>query len=147
MENDIVDSIIENLFHVLHLIHRKLLKINLEGANKNISRLHFPIMGILDEAGTLPISEIGKRLLIPKSQMTFLIDQLISLGLVEKVPDTRDKRVINIALTGKGKVTLKECQELVRENIRERLSCLEEKELVELSISLKKLREIGVRLE
>ena len=147
MENDIVDSITENLFHVLHLIHRKLLKINLEGVNKNISRLHFPIMGMLDEVGTLAISEIGKRLLIPKSQMTFLIDQLISLGLVEKVPDATDKRVINIALTEKGKVTLRKCKELVRNNIREKLSCLEEKELAEFTISLKKLREIESRLE
>jgi DNA-binding MarR family transcriptional regulator len=146
MENSIIDGIIENLFHVLPLIHKKLLKIDLEGAKKDISRLHFAIMGMLDEFGTLPVSEIGKRLLIPKPQMTHLIDQLISLAIAERQPDTRDRRIIKIALTDKGKITLEECKGLMRSDIRQKLSCLKDEELAELSVSLAKLRDIGAKL-
>ncbi len=145
--NNVIDSIMENLFHVLRLIHRKLLKIDLGGANKGISHPHFAIMGILDELGALPVSEIGKKLIIPKPQMTHLVDKLISLGIVERLPDERDRRIINVALTERGKTALKEAKKLIKDNIRTKLSRLNDKELEELSASLRKIREIGSKLE
>jgi DNA-binding MarR family transcriptional regulator len=103
-------------------------------------------MGMLVEE-SLPISEIAKRLVIPKSQMTRLIDQLAGLGIVERLIDARDRRVINLSLTGHGKIVLKECRDLVRQNIGNKLSCLTPAELADLSVALEKLRDIGARLE
>ena len=104
-------------------------------------------MAILDDSGMLPVSEIGKRLLIPNPQMTHLVDKLISLGMAERLPDERDRRIINLALSDKGKITLGECRKLIGNNIRKKLSCLKDDELKELEISLSKLREIGTKLE
>ena len=103
-------------------------------------------MGILSE-NMLPVSEIAKRLLVTKSQMTRLIDQLISSGIVERQTGAHDRRVVNITLTENGRVVSKECRELLRTKIRNRLSCLNKRELDELSLSLARLREIGSRLE
>lgn len=146
MKDDVVDEIMENLFHTLRLIHRKLLKSDLEDANKDISHPHFAIMGILGEAGKLPVSVIGNRLLIPKPQMTHLLDKLISLGIAERLPDINDRRVINISLTAKGKKVLREARKLMGNNIRKKLSCLNDEEMEELSASLRKLRYIGSKL-
>jgi len=146
MDNRIIDSIVENLFLILPIIHKKLLRMDLGGVTRNLSRLHFAIMGTLGREG-LPVSEIAKRLLIPKSQMTHLIDELVGLGIVERQPDTKDRRVINISLTNPGRIVLKECRNLVRQNIRNKLSCLTPAELADLSVALEKLRDIGARLE
>jgi DNA-binding MarR family transcriptional regulator len=146
MDNRIIDSIVENLFLILPIIHKKLLRMDLGGVTRNLSRLHFAIMGTLGRKG-LPVSEIAKRLLIPKSQMTHLIDELVGLGIVERQPDTKDRRVINISLTNPGRIVLKECRNLVRQNIRNKLSCLTPAELADLSVALEKLRDIGARLE
>jgi len=146
MESNAIDVIIEDLFHVVRLIHKKLLRGGLEGAQKDISRPHFAIMTRLDELEASPVSEIGKRLLIPKPQMTHLVDKLIRLGLVERLPDTQDRRIINIALSDKGKITLQKCRKSVRNNMRKKLSCLKDEELEELSVSLRKIRDIGSKL-
>ncbi len=147
MESNILDSIIENLVHILPLIHKKLLKANLEAVNKDIVRPHFAIMGTLNELGTLPVSIIGEKLLIPKPQMTHFLDKLTSLGIVERLPDARDRRIINVVLTNKGKTVLGGCKELIRDNIRKKLAYLKDDELEELSVSLRKLRGILLKLE
>jgi len=147
METNIVDSIVENLFRIMPLIRRKLLKVDLAALDKDISHLHFVIMTILDEAGMLPVSVIGKRLGISKPQMTHLVDKLISLRLVKRLPDARDRRIINVRLTDNGKITLEECRKLISDNIRGKLSCLKDEELAELSASLEKIRDIGAKLE
>jgi DNA-binding MarR family transcriptional regulator len=143
------DKIIENLFYVLPIIHKKLLKIEPHdvGPNFNLSRIQIGIMAILNDENGLPISEIAKKLLIPKPQMTRLINNLAKSGMAEKQPDLQDRRVVKIVLTPKGKTTLAQCEEILKNNIRKRLSYLTEKELEELSLMLAKLRDIGARLE
>jgi DNA-binding MarR family transcriptional regulator len=146
MENKTIDSIIENLFYIVPLVHKKLLGMDLGGVTGSLSRLHLAIMGVLSEGG-LPVSEIAGKLVIPKSQMTHLLDYLVSLSIVERQPDVKDRRVINISLTEHGKIVLKESKELIRQNIRSKLSRLTPAELKELSIALAKLKDIGSSLE
>lgn len=146
MESKAIDSILENLFQVLPIIHKKLLRMDMGGVTGNLSRLHLAIMGILGE-GSLPISEIGMRLVAPKSQMTRLVDQLVSLGIVERQPDAKDRRVIKISLTEHGWAVLRECREMVKQNIRNKISCLTTEELVALSDALVNLKDIGAKLE
>jgi DNA-binding MarR family transcriptional regulator len=142
-----VDSITENLLYLLPLLHRKLLKVEFEQVNSNLSRLHFVILRILSHHGLLPISEIGKRLFIPKPQMTALVDRLIQFGMVERLPDMEDRRVIHVNLTGKGRKTIEECDKLIRDSIRQKLSTLSSGDLEELVTCTARLREIGAKLE
>jgi DNA-binding MarR family transcriptional regulator len=149
VETNTLDSIIENLFYILPLIHKKLLKIDPAkmSCDFNLSRLHFGILGIVYEEGTLPISEIANKLLIPKPQMTLLIDQLVRAGMIEKTTNPNDRRITDITLTPQGKITLKHIEDLLKNNIRERLSYLNAKELKELSLLLLKLRKLGAKLD
>jgi DNA-binding MarR family transcriptional regulator len=143
----IIDGIVENLFHVLPLIHRKLIKIDLCSVDRRISLPHFAIMRVLDKMGPLPVSQVGEKLLIARPQMTSLIDRLVEPGIVERIPDTNDRRVINVRLTDKGKVELKACKDLIKDNVRRKLSCLKDEELKELSVALNRIGEIGSKLE
>ena len=147
MKTETIDNIIEDLFHVLRLIHKKFARIDLKGANQGISRHDFAIMATLDEFGKLPVSEIGERLLIPRPQMTHLVNKLISLGIVERLPDARDRRITRISLTQRGKTVLEESWKVTRDSVRKNLGSLEDEELEELSVLLRKLRDIGSRLE
>lgn len=145
----VLDDIIEDLFYVLPIIHKKLLKIDAARlpVGVSLSRLHIGIMGISREEGPLPISEIAARLLIPKPQMTLLINHLVKAGLVEKRSDERDRRVSDIALTAEGRTVLERCDQYLEDNVREKLGFLGEEDLAELSLSLRKLKDIGKRWE
>ena len=151
MKPDILDSIAEDLFTIPPLIgrsiRRKLLRMAMAHIREDISPPHFEIMKTLEEAGTLHVTEIGERLQIPRPQMTHLIDKLVALDMVERQPDARDRRIINIALTGKGKTLLKKHRRMIEDTIKKSLTSLTDEELEELSTSLRKLRQILSKLE
>ena len=147
MKDEALNSIMVNLFYVSRLFHKKLMRIELKGENRYISRPLLAIMALLDESGLLPVSEIGKRLLIPKPQMTHFVDRLLKLGLVERLPDIKDRRIINVTLTEEGRAALAERKESIGTNIRKKLSCLQNDEVEKLSASLKILRNIGEKIE
>jgi len=89
---------------------------------------------------------VGNRLIIAKPQMTRLIDRLIDLEIVERQPDIKDRRVIKVKLTDKGHIVLEQCRQMIRDNVREKLSCLKNEDIEELLVSLTKIKDIGAKL-
>ncbi|GAI42482.1 unnamed protein product, partial [marine sediment metagenome] len=122
------------------------LKTALDSINVDISPLHFEIMRLLKEDGTLHITEIGERLQVARAQMTHLIDKLVELEMVERQADSADRRVTNIVLTSKGNAFLKEHGGNIWKATKEVLSGLTDEELADLTDSLEKLRDVLSRL-
>jgi DNA-binding MarR family transcriptional regulator len=151
MKATILDSVTEDLFSIPPVIgasiRRKLLRAAFTHIDEDISPPHFIIMKTLAEADTLHVSEISQRLLIPKPQMTHLIDRLEDLGIVERQTDSQDRRAINITLTAKGREVLEKHDGLIKEAVKTTLSCLTEEELQQLLTSLHTLRDILLKLE
>jgi DNA-binding MarR family transcriptional regulator len=151
MRKDILERTAEDLLSVPPLIfrgvRRKLLKAALDSMNMDISPLHFEIMRLLKEDGTLHIAEIGERLQVARAQMTHLIDKLAELEMVERQADSADRRVTNIVLTSKGNTFLKEHGGNIWKATKEVLSGLTDEELAELSASLEKVRDVLSRLQ
>jgi len=151
MRNTSRDSVIHDFLSIPSLmrrtINKKVLKCAFENIKEDISLPHFEIMNTLKENGRQHIAAIGVRLQIPKPQMTHLIDKLESLGIVVRQADEVDRRVVNITLTEKGKELIEKHDHMIRSSIEEKLSCLTERELQELSVSLRKLNEILAKLQ
>lgn len=150
MKNKILNSVAGDLLSIPPLIrrgiNRKVVKAAFVKVGEGISVPHFEIMMTLQEGGRQHIAEIGEKLLIPKPQMTLLIDRLVGLQIVERRMDETDRRLINVALTDKGRAILKEKDRVLRANFRKKLAGLTEVELEELSVSLRKLRDILSKL-
>lgn len=150
MRKDILDRVSKDLLSILPLmirgIHKKLYKIAFSDKDVSITHHHFAIMKMLAEARTLHITEIGKRLQIAKAQMTYLIDKLVDLNLVERQFNASDRRAINIVLTDKGRIILEQHDLSLRKAVKEILSSLTDEELKDLSVSIKKLRDIFSKL-
>jgi DNA-binding MarR family transcriptional regulator len=151
MTTDILDRISADLFSVPPLIfrgiRRKLLKPAIVDIDLDISPLHFEIMLLLKEAGTLHAAGISERLNVARAQMTHLIDRLVSLGMVERQMNATDRRMTNIMLTGKGVAVLEGHEINMRNAIKDTLSCLTREELESLSDSLRKLRDVLLKLQ
>jgi DNA-binding MarR family transcriptional regulator len=150
MRSDTVDTVAEELLTVPPLIfrgiRRRILRTILADINLDISPLHIEIMKLLEGAGTLNITEIGEKLQIARAQMTHLIDRLVDLAMVERQAGRDDRRMINVVLTDKGKTTLEERGGSIRKAFKETLACLTDEELQDISVSLRKLRDVFSKL-
>jgi len=144
--NDVkIDRILENLLYILPVLHKKILRMDLGGVAGNLNRPHFAIMGILHENSTR-VTELAKILAVTKPQMTFLVDQLVKMEVVERHPDASDRRVINLVLSEKGRVLLEEMKRRVKEYVRLRLAGLTDDELTAMSSALETLRIVVAEL-
>ncbi len=151
MKKEILDNVAYDLFTTLPLIHRsirnKLIKNVITNIKEDIAPPHFEIMKLLENTGMLHVAEIGERLQIARPQMTHLIDRLVELELVERETNAEDRRMLNIRLTDDGKTFIKKRDKQVIDATREVLSGLTDEELQELSVSLKNLKAIFLKLD
>ena len=151
MQKGILERVTVDLLSIPPLlfreIRRKLIKAALANIDVDITPLHFEIMSLLKETGTLHVAEIGDRLYIAKAQMTHLIDKLEDLNIVERKLDIADRRTINITLTGQGRSFLEEHKNRLVSTTMETMSRLTDEELEDLANTLRKLRDILSKLQ
>lgn len=145
MTDDIKERIAENLVALLPFYHKKIFRPGL--GTTGMQTAQYRTLGILmRECTALPMSELGKRMYMSKPYMTILVDQLIKDGHVKRIPDTRDRRVINIAITAEGRRHLRQAASRYKENVKNILSDLDRQDLEDLCQSLEKLRNIISRI-
>ncbi|OGO17602.1 MAG: hypothetical protein A2Z15_05710 [Chloroflexi bacterium RBG_16_50_11] len=132
---------------IFRLVRRKLVMTTLADTNLDIKLLHFEIMRVLKDEGTMHPAKIGEKLLIAKAQMTHLIDKLVELGYVRREMCADDRRTLNITLTDKGHKVLEEQDNLVINAMKENMASLGNEELEGLSNSLRNLRDILFKLQ
>ncbi|MDD1719938.1 MAG: MarR family transcriptional regulator [Methanoregulaceae archaeon] len=139
----IARDLIQTLSRVPRIVQHKLQSRGISG----MQAAELRVLGVLSGHGSLPISEIGKRLFISKPYMTRLIDHLESGTFVERIPDTRDRRVINVLITKAGMEHLRSFHELFRDDIRAVLSGMEKTELHKITDSIENIRRILDRID
>jgi DNA-binding MarR family transcriptional regulator len=107
----------------------------------------YQILRILERSGPLPVSAIGKQLIIAKQNMTTLIDKLMNDGLVERRSHATDRRVTNIFITEKGIRFLKESMGSLKNIVKGNLSGLREEDIELLCDSFRTIRTIAQKLD
>ena len=151
MREDVLEKVAIDLLSIpppiFREIRRKLVKATLASTDVYISPLHFEIMSLLKETGTLHVAEIGEKLHLAKAQMTHLIDKLVDLNMVERKTNLADRRTINITLTGRGRAFLEEHKNRLVSTAMETMSRLTDEELEDLANTLKKLRDMLSKLQ
>jgi len=141
-----LDSVIEDMQEIASLMNQilrtRLGKIEFNHLDTSLSFAHLRIISVLQETGTCHISEVADSLAIPRPKMTYLVDRLVNLNLVERVLDSADRRKVNISLTEFGRTMLGEHQNLVEGAFKSAISRLSRQEMWEFSESLKKMKEL-----
>ncbi|HWQ63291.1 MAG TPA: MarR family transcriptional regulator [Methanospirillum sp.] len=82
----------------------------------------FRLLHILENAGSQSMTELCNQMFISKPYMTRLVDTLVSEELVERQPDAKDRRVINISMTDRGMEYLRNMLTELRDHMKSFLS-------------------------
>jgi len=94
----------------------------------------------------LPLSRLARYLVQEAQSVTSLVDRLEARGLVKRVPDNRDRRVIHVELTPEGDVVFDQLFPAALKACREAFSGLSGRELHELSQLSAKVRNRSAEL-
>jgi DNA-binding MarR family transcriptional regulator len=140
VREETIETVSRNLILLFPLFHGKIIARG--RAIPGMQLAGFRVLGVLLRCGPLPISEVGKRLYISKPYMTRLVDGLIAEELVERLPDSTDRRVTNIRITRKGRVRIREIGTIFKDDIKDLLSDLSDDDIQVLDVSLKNLNRV-----
>lgn len=97
-------------------------------AIEGISASQFSAMKVLRIHGKLAQRDIAKYILKSGGNITILVDNLETMGLVVRDRDTKDRRVVYVSLTEKGASLFDELYPGHLERIRESMAGLTEEE-------------------
>jgi DNA-binding MarR family transcriptional regulator len=63
-------------------------------------------LATLDRYGPLRLTDLAEAAAVTQPSMTGLVNRLVAQGLVERTPDDRDRRSVNVAVTDAGRALL-----------------------------------------
>ena len=88
----------------------------------------FLLMSFLHDKNLMKMKDIAKELNVSMPAATGIVDRLVSMGMLKRMYDEKDRRAIYIALTPKGEKTLEDIRSRRRKAIEEVFGKLTEKE-------------------
>ena len=141
-----VDGISESALQLFPLLKRLFNGDPSDPALAPLRNQTYHILRILERSGPLPVSAVGKKLIIAKQNMTTLIDRLMKDELVERKYDAKDRRIINIVITEKGIKFLRESMLGLKKIVRENLSNLNDEDIDSLYSALRTIRTVSLKL-
>ncbi len=106
-----------------------------------ISMTQVHVLTMLEHHGEMPMSRLAEMLGVSLSNATGLIDRLEEAGLVERLRDGEDRRVVLVRAAQSGRQALHEVQLLRDDMMRRLLTRLDHDQLTRLEASMADLRD------
>ncbi len=121
-------------------------------AERNLEPLGLSVLEVralrtLSEAGPSPMVAVADELAVTQAAITGMIDRLERMGLVTRLRQTRDRRVVQARTTPAGERMLRRAIRLHRDFVRESLGALSPEEAVRFEDMLGRLGEFLARME
>ena len=139
-----IDLIADNLISIHPLLYKSISKPLKH--QSSITPGGMFVLGSLKRHGTQSMSDIGKCLSMPKPHVTVIVDKLIEEELVERQSDPNDRRIVNILLTEKGFEEFNSLKRDLSENLKIKLSKLNDQEQEILAIASQQMKEILISI-
>jgi DNA-binding MarR family transcriptional regulator len=146
LKEEKLDYIVDGLLLFFPLFYRRLLRVAQSNKRINPINMQFQVLAIVINSGELQISEIGRILGVSKSNMTPLIDKLIEKGYAARLSDGKDRRVIRITVTEKGRRFVLGRKRLAKNQIKKSLSDLSLQEIETVSEAMETFKKVIVKV-
>lgn len=147
MDEEKLGEMLDNLFLLYQLFQKNILKYKNSKGHMKMSFAHYLTLLMLKERGELSISEIGNQIGMKKQNMTYLTNKLVEEGLIKRLHDMSDRRVIKITLTGKGNEYLNEWRKNKIEETKEDFSFYNDEDLTRLCSSVENIKRAFLRMD
>ena len=112
-----VERIAQGIFQAQPMLKKRLVKLSAIQSEQGIPLSHVQVLAMLEEVGSMSVSEISRRFGIAKPNITPLVDRLVTAGLVDRVRSESDRRVVNIVILDEGRRRLDQIQSALNAHV------------------------------
>jgi DNA-binding MarR family transcriptional regulator len=132
---------VSELDDLLNLLIQKATRDVLLIVKGKVSPSQFAILRMLRQSGRSTVGGLADRLQVTLSGITALSDRLVEAGLVERVRDDQDRRVVWIDLSPGGRELIVELEGVKRKMVERYVEGLKDSEICKLNDILRKILE------
>ena len=133
------EKLIENMMTFFPILHKKMVK---RWPASSLSKLQFELLFAIIKHDGMPMSYYSERMLISRPNLTGLSDKLIEEGLVERLPDPDDRRIIILKATKKGKQYIMEHRKIIKQEMLKLLDSLDDDDVSRLNELIDEIKAI-----
>ncbi len=110
-------------------------------ANKDLTIAEIHTLAAVGNIGPTAMKNVAKKLRITLSTLTTAVNKLESKGLVEKIRDKKDKRIVEVGLTVEGKEITEKHNQVHSEMVGTIVKDLTEEEMRILGVTTSRVLE------
>lgn len=132
-----IESIITELEPMMAYQRKAMMRV---WQDRSVSKMTLYVLMLLEHDGALPMSRLAALADVSLSNLTGIVDRMEQHGLVERVRDDRDRRLVLVRSTEKGTGLCAEMEGLRREQLRR---LVEELDVADQSAVLQAARALG----
>jgi DNA-binding MarR family transcriptional regulator len=140
--NKSIEAIAEGMFLTATMSNKLIFANKTREGMSGLLASRILVLTILMKRGPQTISKMAECISYSKQSMTTIVDRMESDGMVERVPDTSDRRVTLLMITDRGIEALGKNRELAKERLKEGLSQLEEKDIERLDEAFRTILDV-----
>jgi DNA-binding MarR family transcriptional regulator len=146
MNEELLKTIGESLIRLRFLVGNQFIKPikELEREKSELSPGHMHILGWIKSKGNLPVSmtDLAVKTCISKPNLSAMVDRLCAEGMVERLADFSDRRIVNVVLTTEGIEFLNRHKEVIMQFAIDRLAILDKSELEKLKAAIDDIADV-----
>ena len=146
MTAECVERIAQGIFQAQPLMKKRLAKLSAIQSEQGIPLSHVQVLAMLEEVGSMSVSEISKRFGIAKPNITPLLDALYERGLLERCRSDKDRRIVNVRLCEEGRALTEKIKASISTQMQEWPEGFSHSDVKRLNNALAYLIEVGNRL-
>ena len=140
MNKNINSEIVEQIFQLYRSTKQKE---SIKALDCEISPLQLFTLYFINSSKTpIHMKDIADHLSVEMPTATSLLDKVVKMGLVKRVSDKKDRRVVEVAITPKGKKVLDKAMEIRTRNMGKYLDFLPNDQKQHLNSILKTLNKL-----
>jgi DNA-binding MarR family transcriptional regulator len=133
---------IDDLNELIRDVGKKLKEMHKHIPGSVLSPMSIMVLKFISEANKPTMKEIADHFGITPPSVTVMIDSLVDSRYLLRDLDKKDRRLIRLSISDKGRQTLKKCLQLARKEMAAILGQMEEEEIDNLYSSLSHLLKI-----
>jgi MarR family transcriptional regulator, organic hydroperoxide resistance regulator len=115
--------------------------------DRSVSKVNLFVLMLLEQFGAMPMGRLASMVDVSLPSLTGIVTRMEEHGLVERVRDETDRRIVLARSTPKGRETIREIEALRREYLRRLLGALDAAERGTCYEAFRALRRTAERLD
>lgn len=114
---------------------------------ENLTEEQHSVLQYMKARGACTSSELADFFFVGKSSITAIVTRLADKGLIQRLPDARDRRVTFLSLTGVGERLVEEMEEKIEELLMKYMIHFDDQEAKTFIETFEKLENILIQEE